>query len=262
MRASLGAPHEAGGRHVSGAERLVPASELEATVLELLRRARGQEAAGEHVRLAIDPVTTAATAPCLQVTTIDAPDPASAHEAAAELLGEQGVSRRALWFGYQLLTEGARGSGEPMRGAALIDAETGARLDPDERRGVRASRFDYAPELREPVYEALRAAGLGHFRTAEALAVATKVLWSGVLAEYCWSDDPEYAAGYVATLPHGYVRFPAFKPAGAVGGRLFFLSPGTDVAAIIDRLERAALLITTLPAIRSIAWPPAAGVLR
>ena len=141
-----------------------------------------------------------------------------------------------------------------MRGAALLDSQTGARLNPDPRRGVtdpsrgvRASRFDYAPEIRDGVREVLSANGLGHFRTFEALAVATKVLWSTVSAEYCWSDDPEYRAGYIANLDDGYVRFPEFKPAGAVGGRIFFIHPANNLKKIIERLETRAVLITTVP---------------
>lgn len=96
---------------------------------------------------------------------------------------------------------------------------------------------------------ALAGAGLGHFRTFEALALATKVIWSGVVAELCWSDDPEYVAGYVAAAAEGYVRFPRFKPAGAVGGRVFYLHPDADWASIVERLTRAPLWIEGTPAV-------------
>jgi 6-carboxyhexanoate--CoA ligase len=104
--------------------------------------------------------------------------------------------------------------------------------------------MDFAPGVRARLRQKLEAQGLGHFRTLEALAVATKVLWSGVLAELCWSDDPEYEAGYVATPAAGYARFPHFKPRGAVGGRAFFLARGTDIAELVRRLEAQAMLIT------------------
>ena len=252
MRASSGAPHEEGGRHLTGAERLVPTSELEATVLELLRRAEERGAFGEHVRISIDPVSIVTRAKCLDVTTVSAPASESAMRIAAHLVGTAGVSNEALSAGLQLLVQGRGGSGMPIRGAALIDAATGDRLDPDPTRGIRASRFDYAPEARDGVQKALAVGGLAHFRTFEALAVATKVLWAGVAAEYCWSDDPDYDAGYIATPQHGYVRFPCFRPPGATGGRLFFLRPESDPNAIIWRLEQAALLIATAPEVRVI----------
>jgi 6-carboxyhexanoate--CoA ligase len=138
-----------------------------------------------------------------------------------------------------------------MRGAAVLDARTGERLDPNPSRGVRASRFDYATEIRDAVREALTAAGLGHFRTYEALAVATKVIWSGVTAELCWSDEPAYVAGYVATARAGYVRFPNFKPTDATGGRIFFVQDPTQAEQLIHRLQHECLLIASLPSISS-----------
>ena len=75
--------------------------------------------------------------------------------------------------------------------------------------------------LRDAMHPRLAAAAeqarhQGRYRRAarlfrEALALATKVIWSGVVAELCWSDEPEYVAGYVATARHGSVRFPNFK---------------------------------------------------
>ena len=91
---------------------------------------------------------------------------------------------------------------------------------------------------------ALAAQGLTHFRTREALAVATKTLWAGVVAELCWSDEPDYTTGYVATPLAGYVRLPDFKPDGAAGGRIFFLDTrNTDVEHCIGRLEREYVLL-------------------
>lgn len=247
MRASAGAPHEAGGRHVSGAERLVREEELEAAIVELLRRARDRQAPPEHVRISVDevPPEQVHRTPALPVRTYSAADPESARGEAAAILAGAGVSPHAIEAAFRLLLHGVKEGGLPMRGAALLDAATGDRLDPDANRGVRASRFDYAPEVREAVRAALQAAGLGHFRTYEALAVATKVIWAGALAELCWSDDPEYVAGYVATPREGYARFPRFKPAGATGGRVFFVEESASVSGLVARLQQECLLIDT-----------------
>jgi 6-carboxyhexanoate--CoA ligase len=77
------------------------------------------------------------------------------------------------------------------------------------------------------VNECLAALGLTHYRTREALALATKVAHApGVIAELCWSDDPDYTAGYVASLRQGYVRFPHLKELGDQrGGRVIFVDP-------------------------------------
>ena len=82
----------------------------------------------------------------------------------------------------------------------------------------------------------LAAIGLTHFRTREALALATKVAHApGIIAELCWSDDPDYTAGYVASPRIGYVRFPVLKlPDDPRGGRVFFVDRNTlDIEAFI-----------------------------
>jgi 6-carboxyhexanoate--CoA ligase len=236
MRAAAGGPHEAGGRHVSGAERLIARPALDETVLQLLHRADENAALPpDFVHITVERVEPAGIAriPCLPVTTVDAPDPASARGVAERLLARAGVAPGVLCAAFQALE---RGLG--LHGAALFDAQTGARRDPDPARGVRASHVDYSPEGRAAAEAALAGAGLTHFRTREALAVAGKVLWAGALAELCWSDAPDYAPGYVATPGDGYVRFPAFKPANAAGGRVFFLPPDADVEACLLRLQR------------------------
>jgi len=251
MRASAGAPHEAGGRHVSGAERLVDGEELERATVELLRRARERGAPAGHVRISIDEVspTQVHRTRCLPVTTVDEDDAASSRRRAAEVLLRGEVAPVAIDAAFALLQHGAAGDGLPLRGAALLDTRSGERLDPDPHRGIRASRFDYAPEIRDQVRETLTQAGLGHFRTYEALAVATKVVWSGAAAELCWSDDPGYVAGYVATPRDGYVRFPKFKPSGATGGRVFFIRDRAQAPTLVERLQHECLLIDSLPVV-------------
>jgi len=250
MRASAGGAHEDGGRHLSGAERLANADELEHVALELL--GRGRAMSPDHLRLAIDRIDIDAitTTPCLDVTTVDAPDTASARAFATRVLHQASVTPRAVNAAYSLLEHGARGDAMPSSGAVLLDLVTGNRIETRSHSGVRASRFDYAAGIRTQVRDALEAAGLGHFRTFEALALATKVIWSGVTAELCWSDDPGYVAGYVATPLDGYVRFPGFKPEGAVGGRVFFVAGTFEVCMLTERLTRIPLIINTVPKVR------------
>jgi 6-carboxyhexanoate--CoA ligase len=88
--------------------------------------------------------------------------------------------------------------------------------------------------------------------------LAAKVLAApGMVAELCWSDDPDYTAGYVAAPALGYVRFPHLKPAGEErGGRAFFVRrAGLELAALIDHLEQAVLLVDTVGALHGAsAW--------
>ena len=133
-----------------------------------------------------------------------------------------------------------------MRGSIIMDARSGERLEPDQERGVRASRFDYADHASTLVDERLTALGLTHYRTREALALATKVVHApGVVAELCWSDDPDYTAGYVASLQRGMFAFPYLKKMGdQKGGRVIFVDPAKLVLdALIEYLQGEPVII-------------------
>jgi len=136
-----------------------------------------------------------------------------------------------------------------MRGAMLIDAETGKRFEPDRSRGVRVSPVRLERRSVERIDRELSALGLTHFRTKEALALATKVAYApGIVAELCWSDEPDYTAGYVADRTKGYVRFPHLKQVGnGFGGRAFFVThDDLDRNALMAYLQETPVLITEI----------------
>jgi 6-carboxyhexanoate--CoA ligase len=258
MRAAMGGAHEQGGLHICGAERLVADEDVAAQAMALIERARTQGVDADFIQVTIDrvPPDQIADAPCLPLTLANAQTVAEARRDASSILAAAGVSVVAIDAAFHGLDNGFGTDGCALHGGALIDIRTGERRDtgsaPDcgnaaqsRGHGVRASRFDYAPEYQQCVGETLAKHGLAHFRTREALALATKVMWSGVTAELCWSDDADYAAGYVATAAHGYVRFAQFKPPEAVGGRALFVdSESTPIDVIVERLQRTALWIT------------------
>jgi 6-carboxyhexanoate--CoA ligase len=131
-------------------------------------------------------------------------------------------------------------------GAALIDIDDGRRLDVASASGLRVTRFAFTKDARAEVDKALHAMGLTHFRTREALALASKAAaCPGIEAELCVSDDPGYTTGYVASRRAGYVRIPGIKEAGSrSGGRVYFVSGGTDVGEIARYLTLAPVLIS------------------
>ncbi len=136
-----------------------------------------------------------------------------------------------------------------MRGAIIMDAQSGDRLEPDQERGIRVSRFDWSEDALERVKRSLALAGLAHHRTYEALALATKVAHApGIIAELCWSDDFDYAAGYAASASMGYVRFPYLKKYGdPKGGRVFFVDRETlNLDALFTYLETDPVLIAEI----------------
>ena len=244
-----------GGRHLSGAERLGGEEALEGLAASLLRRAlehpRGR---AERIRLTVEAVAPEAVRtgrlPDLTTRTVD--DYRQGRRAALALLADAGVDPAAADIAMQTLAAGAGLEGSSMRGAMLVESADGRRLEPDRSRGVRVSRMDLTPAAAQRLREGLGPLGLDNLHVREALVLAAKVLSApGIVAELCWSDDPDYTAGYVASPSHGYVRFPHLKPLGDErGGRAFFLrSEGLDIEEVIDYLEHAVFLIDKIGAL-------------
>ncbi len=240
------------GIHLSGAEDLVPEADVASASQACLQRALQHKP--DSVRLAIDPVpaTTIVEGGLPDLVLSTTADVAASRRRALDALMEAGVSRAAGEAAMQALAQGAAGAGRVMRGAMLVDAESGVRLEPDRERGVRVSYFGWAAGVRDCCIQMLQRHGLEHYRTREALALAAKVLAaSGVIAELCWSDDPHYTAGYVADKVGGYLRLPHLKDAGdPLGGRAFFIMPGHDPQPIINFLEKTPFLISAIGAIQ------------
>jgi 6-carboxyhexanoate--CoA ligase len=238
------------GRHISGAERIVSSDGIDMVVRELISRAMRKSGTPDDIALHIESLGNASPRmlPALDVITVGTEDPEQGRFAASRVLQRAGVAEKAVDRAIDHLAAGAAPSGGNMRGAMIMDAETGERLEPDRERGVRATRFDWTDEGRGSADRLLSGAGLAHFRTREALALATKVAHApGVIAEVCWSDDPDYTAGYVASLRTGYVRFPFLKPRGGEkGGRAIFIArDALDLTALFHYLQDEAVLINS-----------------
>lgn len=238
-------------RHVSGAERIVPYDRIDMMVRSLVVRARDRDIEPDRIMVSVDPLgdTSPRLLTSLAVATLASADQKSGRDQAARVLKLAGVSEQAVFFALEQISKGAAPSGANMRGAMIMDAITGERLEPDRSRGIRASRFDWTDEAFQSAGRQLAARGLHHHRTAEALALATKVAHApGMVAELCWSDEPDYTAGYVASLATGYVRFPFMKQQGdAHGGRAFFVNHDRiDLTVLTRYLETEAVLINAI----------------
>jgi 6-carboxyhexanoate--CoA ligase len=177
------------------------------------------------------------------------------------LLTRAGVQPEIATRAVELLASGAGPGGAVMRGAVIVEAVSGKRLESDQARGVRVSRMDLSPECRPALEFNLTSAGLGHHRVLEALVLAGKVLGApGIIAELCWSDDPNYTTGYVADPQAGYQRISELKLTGdSRGGRVFFVDQTkTSLEELVDYLERQVVLFnasgTISPAKK---WTPA-----
>jgi 6-carboxyhexanoate--CoA ligase len=239
------------GRHLSGAERIVASDKIDEVLRELVARAMRRAALPEEIIVKVElldegPLRELTS---LDVVTVNVRDVQEGRSAAIRVLQSAGISHGAAETAVRYLSSGPGPSGEIMRGAVIMDARSGERLEPDPKRGVRASRFDWSETASSDIDRRLAAAGLTHFRTKEALALATKVAHApGVVAELCWSDEPDYIAGYVASLKTGYVRFPRLKDTGDMsGGRVFFVDRGSlDMDALTRYLQKEAVLVTAV----------------
>lgn len=242
MRSAKGGAHEMGGRHISGAERLVEKEKIQQIAGEMVVRALGHSrGCADFITVTIDAVNPeqVCRVPLLPVTTVDVPDAEAGRKAAMTVLLRSGVSERAVCSAMTALLS----LPDSMRGAMLFCKDTGKRLDEAGQAGIRVSRMDIADD--QDYHQRLSGLGLTNIHVREALVLASKVAAAPqVAAELCWSDDPEYTAGYVASSA-GYCRFTRLKNYGSpVGGRIFFLRPGTDLAALIDYLGRQPVLVT------------------
>ncbi|MCE5287174.1 MAG: 6-carboxyhexanoate--CoA ligase [Pelosinus sp.] len=244
MRAAQGGAHEDGGKHISGAERIVQRKCIDKTMKDMLERAlshsRGEP---DFINLAIEQITdgNVKKLECLPIKNVNVDNVAEGLEQAQEALDLAGVTSAAALAGIHKLTD----LSQSMRGAMILCATTGARLDHTGERGIRVSRMDSSNE--QVFGEWLNAQGYHGIHIREALVLATKVVAApGVVAELCWSDDPEYTAGYVASNKL-YTRFNHLKAHGSeVGGRVFFVKENTDVDKLITFLQKQPVLVETL----------------
>lgn len=242
MRAS------SGDLHLTGAERIVPVQMVADTTAALVARAFSAPLGPPDMVYCsseqIDPAT-------LHITKL--PDVSSyqvesfqeGRRAAVALLRRSGLSEDYAAKAVAALVEGAGPGGAVMRGAVIMDAASGERLEQDPARGVRVSRMDLLPTCRPDVEALLAASGLGHYRVLEALLLSGKVLHApGLVAELCWSDDPNYVTGYVASPQLGYQRISQLKASGdARGGRVFFVDQSkASLSELVEFLERQPVL--------------------
>ncbi|WP_346353421.1 6-carboxyhexanoate--CoA ligase [Azotosporobacter soli] len=241
MRAAQGGAHEAGGRHISGAEAILPEAELKSAALAMLERALGHSRGkADFLQLVVECVTPEElqTTPLLPVYAQANSDIEQGRRLALKALTRMGVAKEAALSGLNMLD----GLSDSMRGAMLVCAKTGCRLDESGARGIRVSRIGSA----EPAAFAdwLHQHAMRGVHVREALLLASKVAAApGMVAELCWSDDPEYTTGYVAAKT-GYVRLPHLKVLGSpVGGRIFFVRPEADLRALRLYLEETAVLV-------------------
>lgn len=247
MRAAEGGSHEEGGRHISGAERILTEEEIKEVTNELIERAlTHSKGRPDFIRITIDTIDEEAIQyiPALPSDTVHVDSMEEGRKEAVAFLTERGISQEAAQIGIRTLLD----LDENMRGAVLLDARSGQRLDTKGMRGIRVTKMDFANP--QEASNVLTNRGLPYIHHQEAVVLASKVLAApGIVGELCWSDDPEYVAGYVSALKDGqghYHRISQMKPLHSQnGGRVFFLDGSVPLAETIAYLEKQVVLVET-----------------
>ncbi|WP_209124172.1 6-carboxyhexanoate--CoA ligase [Alkalihalobacillus sp. BA299] len=243
MRAAQKGPHERGGKHISGGEILSTYSDLKDAVNVLLEKGLGHSR-GKPDFMQIqfeaihEPITRIKP---LQVKTNEMNSVEEGKELSWKFLEKAGIQRQVIEKAYAEMTKYSA-----FRGAILVDVQSGERMDQSNDKGIRVSRMDWlntnfkkwADHYNEPK----------NSRVKEALVLATKVCeHPATVAELCWSDDPEYITGYVASSSLGYQRITKLKEYGDERGcRIFFvdgLKSAKDLNTYIRYLEKQPVII-------------------
>ncbi len=232
------------GQHISGAERLIKPDAIQRTIRELIKRPK----AYDKMVITLERVEEITTIPkALTIYSYDFKSVEEAHNFAIKSLSKEGIPEEIALEALKTLKGGANPKGGNMRGAVLMDIQTGERLEPDKERGIRTVRVDWKD--RQEVKRVLRERGLKKpylERLLDALALATKNIHCGVIAELCWSDDPDYITGYIAGKNLGYVRIKPMKEYGVpLGGRVYFVMR-EGIEKLIECLQNRAILIENL----------------
>jgi 6-carboxyhexanoate--CoA ligase len=227
--------------HISGAEGIYDASEIQKVIkrytLRALNHPKGKP---DKIVITIEDIKQRPRViSTLPVITVNSATPDEGKDIATKLLQSLSISKMAIDKAFKLIKR------DGMRGAALMAARTGERLEPDRERGVRVSRLGIERVALKTLSSRLSRVGINTDTVREALILASKVAsCKDAIAELCVSDDPYYTTGYVASKSFGYLRIPNIKHKGSrSGGRAFFVREGVGIKDMIDYLERKPVLI-------------------
>jgi 6-carboxyhexanoate--CoA ligase len=237
--------------HISGAEGIYDDSDTLKVVREYIERAlthtRGEP---DRITITIEKVKgRAKMIHSLPVATLKCASPSEAERHIRSLLGAAGVSDAAVNEALCVVRkDGAK------RGASIVRAGSGRRIEPDKARGVRASRLGINASAARELSRQLAGVGINTTTVKEAIILASKVASCvQVVAELCVSDDPDYTTGYVSSGTCGYVRIPRIKRKGSRrGGRVFFAAEDADIDFVKEFIEKKPVVINSIGECRGV----------
>lgn len=248
----------ASGRHISGAERIVRLEDIQSVVRALANRAVSHEnGMSDRIEITIEEITSdIQSISALPITSVTTRDHGEAVKVATLALTHHMIPQQVARHAIDLIQQGGAPVGGCMRGAMVMNYESGVRIEPDHHRGVRATRMDMNQKTVEDLKKSLSTLRLGERVRVikEALSLASKVAGIGTTAEVCISDNPSNHTGYVASEKIGFLRIPYLKEKRvSVGGRIFFVPPTIDLEKYIREIEQRAVIIDQINSIRVIS---------
>ncbi len=228
-------------KHISGAEGIYDYFQIEKVLKEYLKRAfEHSKGKPDKIVLTIEKINEEIKrVPVLPISNYLSNSTDESSKFIKDKLKSLGISEKAINIAFYVINNCH------MRGATLIDALTGERLEKDKERGVRVSRIQMEKSKKIRILRKIRNISTQPLRTIEALTIASKVIsHHDVIAELCISDNPDYTTGYIASRDFGYLRITNIKNKGQhIGGRAFFIKKPCDIEALIEYLERKPILI-------------------
>lgn len=240
MRASQNGSHELGGKHISGGEQIATYENLQSSINDLLEKAlnhaRGKP---DFLQIQFDLINQPMQIlKPLPIVTNQVESQNEGLRVARDLLSKAGVPLKAIKEAF-LQIERIDGNS----GAILFDILSNQCVFPHGKKSIRVSRMDWSTSDFKQ-WASYYNAPLSH-RLKEALVLATKVNRHQVtVAELCWSDDPDYTTGYVASEKIGYQRITKLKEIGDEHGcRIFFINGINDLETYVDYLESQPVFI-------------------
>ncbi|ELH1951053.1 6-carboxyhexanoate--CoA ligase [Staphylococcus pseudintermedius] len=210
-----------GGVHISGAETICEAQKIPAVLQTFFDKGFQHENGDvDFLNLKIEKVTeplhTLEALPIIEDTT-------QTLEALCEM---HGITKEALDKGMGYIFDDTQ-----YRGAIIVSAETGERLDQTGEKGVRVTHFCFEDYARIPFVSS---------RIQDALTIATCITaFAQVKGELCVSDDLHYTTGYFASAHRGYYRLHHMKPTGTrFGGRVIFVDDALSIDSYTSFLQQ------------------------
>ncbi|TAL25251.1 MAG: 6-carboxyhexanoate--CoA ligase [Nitrospirae bacterium] len=228
--------------HISGAEGIYEEADIQKVCGEYIKRAlthsRGMP---DEIHITIEKIKgKPSRIPLLAVKTLKCSSADEAGKIITKRLSEMGIPEKAINDAFKVLK-----SRNVMRGASLMLAESGRRVEPDKNRGIRVSRMGIEKTAGRQLAQKLSKMRINSTTVNEALILASKVAaHPDIIAEVCISDDLDYTTGYIASNKFGYLRIPNIKRRGEMcGGRVFLIKENSDINRVIQYLEKMPVII-------------------